>query len=32
MGPMEVENVGRFAHLRDPQGATFAVIQFAHWT
>jgi predicted enzyme related to lactoylglutathione lyase len=29
---MEVENVGRFAHLRDPQGATFAVIQFAHWT
>jgi predicted enzyme related to lactoylglutathione lyase len=32
MGPMEVENVGRFAYLRDPPGATFAVIQFAHWT
>ena len=27
MGPMEIEKVGRFAHLRDPQGANFAVIQ-----
>lgn len=26
-GPMEIEKVGRFAYLRDPQGATFAVIQ-----
>jgi predicted enzyme related to lactoylglutathione lyase len=27
---MEVENVGRFAFLQDPQGAAFAVIQLAH--
>jgi predicted enzyme related to lactoylglutathione lyase len=27
MGPMEIEKVGRFADLRDPQGAAFAVIQ-----
>lgn len=27
MGPMEIEKVGRFAYVRDPQGATFAVIQ-----
>ena len=27
MGPMEIEKVGRFAYLRDPQGASFAVIQ-----
>ncbi|MGE5155405.1 MAG: VOC family protein [Bdellovibrio bacteriovorus] len=27
MGPEEIEKVGRFAYLRDPQGATFAVIQ-----
>lgn len=27
---MEVANVGRFAFLRDPQGAVFAVIQLAH--
>lgn len=30
MDPLEVENVGRFAFLGDPQGAIFAVIQFAH--
>lgn len=30
MDPMEVETVGRFAFLGDPQGAIFAVIQFAH--
>lgn len=30
MDPMEVEAVGRFAFLGDPQGAIFAVIQFAH--
>lgn len=30
MEPMEVEGVGRFAYLTDPQGATFAVIEFAH--
>ena len=31
MGPaMEVEGVGRFAWLADPQGATFAVITLAH--
>jgi len=24
---MEIENVGRFAYLQDPQGAVFAVIQ-----
>lgn len=29
---MEVENVGRFAFLQDPQGAVFAVIQSAHST
>ncbi len=28
--PMEIEGVGRFAYVTDPQGATFAVIQFAH--
>ncbi|MFZ0791359.1 MAG: VOC family protein [Chromatiaceae bacterium] len=27
MEPMEIEGVGRFAYLTDPQGATFAVIQ-----
>jgi hypothetical protein len=27
---MEIENVGRFAYLQDPQGALFAVIQQAH--
>jgi predicted enzyme related to lactoylglutathione lyase len=27
---VEIENVGRFAFLGDPQGAIFAVIQFAH--
>ncbi|MEA3278619.1 MAG: VOC family protein [Pseudomonadota bacterium] len=27
---MEVENVGRFAFLQDPQGSVFAVIQLAH--
>lgn len=27
---MEIENVGRFAFLQDPQGAVFAVIQLAH--
>lgn len=27
---MDVENVGRFAYLQDPQGAVFAVIQLAH--
>jgi predicted enzyme related to lactoylglutathione lyase len=32
MGPMEIEDVGRFAYLRDVQGAAFAVIQFAHST
>jgi len=31
-GPLEIEKVGRFAYLRDPQGAHFAVIQFAHPT
>ncbi len=30
MDPMEVEKVGRFAFLGDPQGAIFAVIQFGH--
>ena len=30
MDPKEVENVGRFAFLGDPQGAIFAVIQFGH--
>ncbi len=30
MEPMEIEDVGRFAYVTDPQGATFAVIQFAH--
>jgi uncharacterized protein len=30
MDPMEIDNVGRFAFLGDPQGAIFAVIQFAH--
>lgn len=30
MDPMEIENVGRFAFLGDPQGAIFAVIQFGH--
>jgi predicted enzyme related to lactoylglutathione lyase len=29
---MQVENVGRFAYLTDPQGVGFAVIQFAHPT
>lgn len=29
MEPMEIENVGRFAFLADPQGAVFALIQFA---
>jgi hypothetical protein len=28
--PMEVENVGRFAFLADPQGAVFAVIALTH--
>lgn len=28
---MEIENVGRFAYLQDPQGAVFAVIAQAHW-
>jgi predicted enzyme related to lactoylglutathione lyase len=28
---MEIENVGRFAYLQDPQGAVFAVIRHAHW-
>jgi predicted enzyme related to lactoylglutathione lyase len=32
MDPMEIEGVGRFAFLGDPQGAIFAVIQFAHPT
>lgn len=27
-GPMDIENVGRLAVLRDPQGAAFAVIRF----
>lgn len=27
---MDIENIGRFAFLQDPQGAVFAVIQFAH--
>lgn len=27
---MEIENVGRFAYLQDPQGAVFAIIQQAH--
>jgi predicted enzyme related to lactoylglutathione lyase len=27
---MDVENVGRFAFLQDPQGAVFAVIELAH--
>jgi predicted enzyme related to lactoylglutathione lyase len=30
--PMAIEDVGRFAYLADPQGAQFAVIQFAHPT
>lgn len=30
MGVKEVDGVGRFAFLGDPQGAIFAVIQFAH--
>jgi predicted enzyme related to lactoylglutathione lyase len=30
MDPIEIDNVGRFAFLGDPQGAIFAVIQFAH--
>jgi hypothetical protein len=29
MEPMEIPEVGRFAFLADPQGAVFAVIQFA---
>ena len=28
--PIEIADVGRFAYLGDPQGAQFAVIQFAH--
>jgi len=28
-GPMEIEHVGKFAVLSDPQGATFAVIKLA---
>lgn len=29
---MEIENVGRFAYLQDPQGAVFAIIAQAHRT
>ena len=29
--PMEIEKVGRFAYLQDPQGAVFAVIAQTHW-
>ncbi len=29
MPPMEIPNVGRFALLQDPQGATFCVITYA---
>lgn len=28
-GPMDIPKVGRFATLRDPQGAVFAVIKYA---
>jgi hypothetical protein len=28
-GPMDIEHVGRFAVLKDPQGATFAIIKLA---
>ena len=27
VGPQDIPNVGRFAFLTDPQGATFAVLQ-----
>jgi predicted enzyme related to lactoylglutathione lyase len=30
MEPMEIEDVGRFTYLTDPEGVGFAVIQFAH--
>ncbi len=30
MDPMDIEGVGRFAFVQDPQGASFAIIQLAH--
>ena len=32
MGPNDIENVGRFAVLRDPQGAVFNVVQLKQRT